>query len=377
MLEKREAFDKGQCTLEEVRTVEDLAVEHVCRVQLETGIGSITDGEYRRGMFFEGVFDQLEGMTIIPNRPINEFKEYIPHIKMMYRFGVPAADSIYCTGKIKRTKPFYTHSFQHLKSLVPPEQVGHIKVNICSPTWFHQRHGSDLTYDGAVYETDTEYFTDLALAYQQEFRDLYDLGCRHIQIDDPTLAYFCDENMISGMKEAGVDHEALLDTYINAINLCTQERPADLRVSVHLCRGNFKGGQHFSSGGYGRIARKLFNDLDVDVYFLEYDDERSGDFEPLKHVPLGKKVVLGIMSSKTAVLETSGYLKSRVNEAAEVLMRGYPPRLKEVALDQLCISPQCGFAATWEGNHLTEEDEIQKLRLLVTTANEIWGEEAS
>jgi len=251
--------------------------------------------------------------------------------------------------------------------------VKNIKITICSPSWIHQRHGSDETYDLSVYKNDTEYFDDLGVAYRAEIKELYEAGCRHIQFDDPTFCYFCSESMISGMEKAGVDHEALLDTYIRAINVCIQGRPTDLTVSVHLCRGNFQG-IHFSEGSYDRVAVKLFNNLNVDTYYLEYDDNRSGDFKALQHVPLNKVAVLGLVTTKRSQLETVDELKARVDEAVEVLVNGNPKRSKAEALNQLCISPQCGFASVFVGNPITEEDEKKKLRLLVETADLIWKE---
>ncbi|TEB35186.1 UROD/MetE-like protein [Coprinellus micaceus] len=337
--EHREALEKGECTLEDVRALEDEAIKHI------VGIKGITDGEIRREVFFENVFDNLEGMTFIPNRPLSEFKSYIPHIGIMAMMGMQESESFYCTashtrsfrGKIKRTKPWYADEFKYTKSIVAPEDVKNIKITMCSPSWMHQRHGSDLTYDLSVYDNDDEYFDDLGAAYRAEIKELYDLGC------------------------PGVDHEALLDTYIRAINVCTQGRPDDLNVSVHMCRGNFKGGVHFSEGGYARIAVKVFNTLDVDTFYLEYDTDRSGDFEPLKYFPAGKVAVLGLVTTKSPKLESAEGIKARVHEAAEVMSKDNPNRSKQDALNQLCISTQCGFASVWQGNPLTEEDEKEEI----------------
>lgn len=374
LFQKREALEKKECSLDDVRALEDDAIKHVVDLQKEVGIKTITDGELRRGMFFENVFDRLEGITFIPNRPISTFKPYIPHIGFMYMMGIQEAETFYCTGKIKRTRSWYVDEFNYTKSLVAPEDVKNIKVTMCAPSWFHQRHGSDLTYDLSVYKNDDEYFDDLGVAYRAEIKELYDLGCRNIQIDDPTFCYFCNEQMIAGMEQAGVDHEALLDTYIRAVNVCTQGRPSDLRIGVHMCRGNFKGGVHFSEGGYGRIAVKVFNTLDVDVFYLEYDTERAGDFEPLKYFPTGKVAVLGLVTTKNPKLESIDDIKARVYEAADVMSQGNPKRSKEEALNQLCISTQCGFASVWQGNPLTEEDEKKKLQLLIQASKEIWND---
>ncbi|CAA7258679.1 unnamed protein product [Cyclocybe aegerita] len=377
LFEKRKEVEATNTIPHDLKAVEDEAIKHVVKLQQDVGIKTITDGELRRGYFYEGVFNNLEGIVELPDRPIATFKPYIPHIAVMYAAGVQESPSAFCNGKIRRTKPFYVDEFKYMKSLVAPEDVKNIKITMCSPVWFHQRHGSDETYDLSVYKNDDDYFDDLGVAYREEIRELYDLGCRHIQIDDPTFCYFCSENMITGMERAGVDHEALLDTYIRAINVITQERPKDLTVSVHMCRGNFKGGVHFAEGGYERIAVKLFNTLDVDVFYLEYDTKRAGDFTPLRFLPLDKTVVLGLVTTKNPQLESVEELKARVDEAVEVLRQGSPKRSREVALNQLCISTQCGFASVWEGNPVTEEDERKKLALLVEAAKQIWPPEMS
>lgn len=240
LYEKRRQYEQGKCTKEELTLAEDEAIRGIVELQQKVGLKTITDGELRRGMFFEGVFEKLEGMQYIPNRHISTFKPYIPHIAMMHQAGVIEAETIFCNGNIKRTKPFYVDEFKFLRNLVAPGEVKNIKITMCSPSWFHQRHGSDQTYDLRVYKNDDEYFDDLGQAYRAEIKELYYLGCRHIQIDDPTFCYFCNDSVIVQMEAAGVDHEALLDTYIRAINICTAERPNDLTISVHMCRGNFR-----------------------------------------------------------------------------------------------------------------------------------------
>ncbi|KAJ3473476.1 hypothetical protein NLI96_g12983 [Meripilus lineatus] len=349
VLEKREEATQGKCTPEELKAVQDAAIASVVQLQREVGIRSITDGEMRRNFFYEGMFEGLDGMTFEPNRPLEDFK-----------------------GKIRRTKGIHTEDFKYLKSLVSPEEVKDLKVTVCAPVWLHVRHGSETTYDHSVYANDDEYFTDLLQAYREEFNELYDLGCRNIQIDDPSFCFFCAETMISAMEKAGIDHEAMLDFYIGKYNDLLRGRPKDLTVGVHMCRGNFRG-MHYCEGGYERIAVKLFNELDVNCYLLEYDDERAGGLEPLRYLPAGKTVVLGMVSSKTGLLESVDALKARVEEAVKVICDGNPERTKEGALNQLCISPQCGFASVAEGNPISEEDERQKLTLVVETAKAIWG----
>ncbi|KAK7064282.1 methionine vitamin-b12 [Favolaschia claudopus] len=344
-------LEQGKCAHEDLVPAEDAAVARVVELQRELGLGSITDGDMRRSVshrprsclalkltsdrsqvYFQGVFDKLEGMTFLPHLLTAMGVTELPSWHCSSEIS-----SVRCKGKIKRTVPFYVDQFKALKAVVPPEDVGRIKVNFCPPTWIHQRHGSDSTYDPAAYQSDDEYFNDLGVAYRAEIKELYDLGCRNIQLDDPTFCFFCSDDMIKGMEEAGVDHEALLETYIRAINLCTVDRPQDLHVGLHMCRGNFMG-MHFSEGGYHRIAAKLFNAVDVDTFYLEYDNERSGDFTPLKHLPLNKAAVLGIVTTKSPKLEDPEALKARVYEAVDVICKGTPPRSRETALNQFVLT---------------------------------------
>lgn len=252
-----------------------------------------------------------------------------------------------------------------------PEEHKNLKITICAPEWYHLRHGP-YAFNTEVYKSDEEYFADIAIAYQQEIQELYAVGCRNIQFDDPLLAYFCADSMISGMEERGIDHDALLDLYIKTYNDCLKSRPDDMTAGLHLCRGNFKDGVHFSEGGYDRIAIKLFQQINVDCYYLEYDTERAGTFEPLKFLPKTKSVVLGLISSKTPELEDKAELKRRVRQAAELISQGVDKRPVEEALNQICISPQCGFASHSEGNRVAQEDVKRKLSLVTDTAKEIW-----
>jgi len=218
-----------------------------------------------------------------------------------------------------------------------------------------------------------EYFADIVVAYQQEIAELYSLGCRNLQFDDPLLAYFCAESMLNGMKEAGVDSEVLLDLYIKVYNDILQERPEGMTVGLHLCRGNFKDGVHFSEGGYDRIAIKMFSELAFDCYYLEYDTERAGTFEPLKFLPPNKVVVLGLVSSKLPQLEDENDLERRIMQAAATISQGNGGRTAQSALQQICISPQCGFASHSEGNRINREDVEKKLELVSRVAQKVWG----
>ncbi|TFK56985.1 UROD/MetE-like protein [Heliocybe sulcata] len=372
LLTKRGEFDAGKCTAEDLKPFEDKAINDIVQMQREIGIKSVTDGEFRRHMFFDGVFDNLDGMKYLPDVPLHMFMDYVPDIPAFKKLAVgKGGASFICVGKLKRTKPFYKDQFEYLKSITKPEDHKNIKITVCAPEWFHLRHGP-YAYDKKVYAIDEEYFADIAKAYREEIKDLYARGCRNLQFDDPLLAYFCAESMIKGMTEVGVDHEALLNTYVKLYNDCLRDRPADMTIGLHLCRGNFKDGRHFSEGGYDRIAVKLFHEIDVDCYYLEYDTERAGTFAPLKHLPKNKAVILGLITSKFPELENKEDLKKRVHDAAETIAQGDEKRSKEEALNQLCISPQCGFASHAEGNKVSDEDMKKKLALVVETAKEIW-----
>lgn len=373
LLAKRKEFDDGKCTPEELKVVEDEAVIAVVEMQREAGIKSITDGEFRRHMFFDGVFDTLEGVKYLPIVPVEWFMDYVPDIDAFREHYFKGAPSYICESKLKRTKPFYVGQFEALKAVTRPEEHKNLKITMCAPEWYHLRHGP-YAYPKSVYPTDEEYFADIVQAYREEIQDLYKSGCRNLQFDDPHLAYFCSEKMLEGMEERGVDHRALLDLYVKVYNDILSGHPEDLTVGIHLCRGNFRGGVHFSEGGYDRVAIKLFRDIAADTYYLEYDTERAGTFEPLRWLPPNKSVVLGIVSSKFPVLEDKDELVKRVHAAAAIIADGEEKRTKEEALNQICISPQCGFASHSEGNPVTEEDVAKKLRLLVDTAKAIWSD---
>jgi methionine synthase II (cobalamin-independent) len=278
--------------------------------------------------------------------------------------GFKGAETWLCTSKIRRTKPCYGPAFEFLKTLVPADEVKYIKVTMvshrdnssdhqCAPEWFHLRHGHYAFTKGA-YPSEEGYFADIAKAYREEIADLYKRGCRNIQIDDPLLAYFCAVPMIEGMKKVGINSEDVLDTYIKLYNDCLEGHPADMVCGLHLCRGNFKGGVHFSEGGYDAIAVKLFNEIHCDTYYLECafhpkisglmvdDTPRAGNFEPLASLPKNKTVVLGLISSKLPELEETKQVEGRLNEAAKIL--GDPHKKR------ICLSPQCGFASHIEGN---------------------------
>ncbi|EKM61118.1 uncharacterized protein PHACADRAFT_204270 [Phanerochaete carnosa HHB-10118-sp] len=367
LLERRAQFQTSACTAEELRAAEDAAIADAVKLQ--------------QGAFYEGIFEQFSGMSNIV-RPIETFKAYLPYVQFFIYAGFKEVPSIYCTGKIQWPEGgVHLRDFEYLKSLVQPQDIKKLKVTVCGPTWMHLRHGSDNTYDTAVYKTDDAYFADLVQAYREELRALYASGCRNIQFDDPTFAFFCADSTVEGMKKAGVNWEKLLDTYIRVYNDILQDRPGDLTVCLHTCRGNYKVraartspaplGLHYCEGGYDRIAQKFFNELKVDCYYLEYDTERAGDLEPLKYLPQNKIVVLGLVTTKKGQLETVEELRDAINEAADLIAQGNFKRSRAYALNQICISPQCGFASVAEGNPITEEEQRAKLALVVEAAKKI------
>ncbi|KAI5793065.1 UROD/MetE-like protein [Geopyxis carbonaria] len=366
LLKARAQFDKKEITADELRELEDKAITDAVQMQKDVGLSGLTDGEYRRHMFYDGFFDYLEGFTYVEEPAREIFKMYVPDIAAFLAENTKPAATTLCTGKIKHVKSGYLPQFEAMKKYAKPEEVKNIKMTLAAPEWFHLRHG-EHAYDKSVYANDEEHFNDIAAAYRVELKILYDAGCRNIQIDDPLLAYFCDESMLAGMAADGEDSEARLDAYIRLYNNCLRDRASatpDMTIGLHLCRGNFRHSIHFSEGGYDNIAIKLFNQINVDTYYLEYDTARAGTFEPLRHLPKDKSVVLGLITSKFPEMENVDELVGRVHEAAKVMAEG-AGQTEEEALKRVCVSPQCGFASHEEGNLLGQEDMKKKLALVV------------
>ncbi|KAL7343537.1 UROD/MetE-like protein [Rhodotorula toruloides] len=360
LLAKRTDFDDGKCTREDLKVVEDKAIREAVKMQQEVGIKAITDGEFRRHMFFDGFHNNLDGMVVVPNPGRELFKMYVPDVKGFFEsHAAKPADTMICKAKLVRNKPMYRPEFEFLKMLVKPDE-------------YHLRHG-EHAFDRSVYPTEVEYFADLAKAYREELADLYEAGCRNVQFDDPLLAYFCATSMLEGMKAEGINPEKVLDQYIQLYNDCIRDAPEDMTIGLHLCRGNFKDGMHFSEGGYEHVSKKIFNELNAHAYYLEYDTERAGGFEPLADLPANKTVVLGLLTSKFPQLEKKEDLVKRIHEAADFVAKG-SNQTREQALQRLCLSCQCGFASHAEGNPVTEEDVVAKLRLVVETAKAVWSD---
>lgn len=324
------------------------------------------------------------------------FRMYAPDVQsFMHAKTIPNQVTV-ATGKLSHTgKSTFLPELEFMKSILPESQWGSIKLTLTSPSWYvvlsthmptepsltrfryHFRYGPKKAYLKGVYENDDEYFADLAKAYQTELKILYDAGLRNAQIDDPNLAYFCSESMLEGWKNDPENFQTAdeqLDAYIKFYNACVV-REKDFHMGIHLCRGNYMGSKHFSEGAYDRIATKLFNDLNVSTYYLEYDTPRAGGFEPLKHLPTDKNVVLGVVTSKFAELEDKQEMVDRIYKAADYMAEG-SGQSREEALQRISVSPQCGFASHAEGNSLTSEDMRSKLELVRSIADAIWPGEA-
>ncbi|HYW04599.1 MAG TPA: 5-methyltetrahydropteroyltriglutamate--homocysteine S-methyltransferase [Gammaproteobacteria bacterium] len=347
VLEARRRRAAGEIDASELRAVEDEAIAAAIASQEQVGLQSITDGEFRRAYFHLDFLQQLDGVSVTGGIAAN------PDAKPASGFSPP---KLSVTGKLRHVRNIQVDDFRFLASHTSRTP----KVSIPSPTMVHFR-GGRAAIDIEAYPDLDEFFEDLAQCYRDEIKALHDAGCRYIQLDDTNLAYLCDPKMREAAKERGDDPNELPHRYAELINAALQGRPEDLTVGVHLCRGNYRS-TWFAQGGYEPVAEVLFNELNVDAYFLEYDDERSGDFAPLRFVPENKIVVLGLVSSKIPELEDSAQVVQRINEAA-----------RYVPLEQLCLSPQCGFSSTVEGNELTPDQQWRKLEFVVATAKKVWG----
>ncbi len=337
----------GEISAADLRAVEDAAIADAVKKVEGLGMHSITDGEFRRAWFHLDFLEQLDGVAVTGNIAASSDADKTVHM-------TPPKLSV--VGPLRHSNDIQVDDYRYLASVVSETP----KVCIPSPTMVHFR-GGRAAIDIESYPDLEQFFTDLAGAYRAELDALYAAGCRYVQLDDTNLAYLCDPVMRAGAVERGDDPDELPHAYAELINHVISGRPEDLVVAIHLCRGNFRS-TWFAQGSYEPVAEVLFNELDVDAYFLEYDDERSGDFSPLRFVPDNKTVVLGLMTSKRPELESVESLAVRVDEAA-----------KFVPLDQLCLSPQCGFASTVEGNVMTEDQQWAKLGRVVEAADTIWA----
>jgi 5-methyltetrahydropteroyltriglutamate--homocysteine methyltransferase len=348
----RDDYTAGLITAGDLRAVEDESILEAVALQQGVGLRSVTDGEFRRASWHMDFIYQIGGIGQVPGHLVSRFRNADGTIE----FTPPA---IRVNRRITMDKTIFGDDFAFLASIAGPPSVP--KLTIPAPSMVHYRSGVRAVVDESVYPDVEEFWGDVSAAYAEEVRRLYAIGCRYLQIDDTSLAYVNDPAQRAYISDRGEDAEHMHLRYISLINAAVAGRPPDMAVTTHLCRGNYRS-SWVASGGYDFVAEALFNELDVDGFFLEYDDERSGGFQPLRFVPKGKQVVLGLVTTKRPELESKDELKRRIDEAA-----------KYVPLDQLCLSGQCGFSSTVEGNLLTLEEEIAKLRLIVEVAEEVWG----
>lgn len=347
--ENRLKWKNGLISAEELREIENIGIAETVKKLESTGMKSITDGEFRRDYFHLDFLKELAGVTVTGGIDAN------PNAKAAEDGFTPPKLTV--TGKLAHVKNIQVADFEFLKSVTTQTP----KVSIPSPTMVHFR-GGRKSIDINSYPDMDEFFHDLSNAYKQEIDRLYQSGLRYLQLDDTNLAYLCDPKMRAAAVERGEDPNELPKTYAALINSVIDGRPKDLTVGIHLCRGNYRS-TWFAEGGYEPVAEILFNSINVDGYFLEYDDERSGDFAPLRFVPDNKRVVLGIISSKVKELENIDDLCKRIDEAA-----------KYMPLENMCVSPQCGFSSTHHGNDMSHDDQWRKMELVVNTAIKVWGE---
>ena len=342
----RAQHEKGQITDAQLKAVEDTEIEKIIKKQEEAGLQLATDGEFRRSWWHFDFYDGLDGVDIVESDHGIQFQ------------GVQTrARVIKVTGKIG----FSNHPMiEHFKFLKAHTKVTP-KMCIPAPATFHFRLEPNAVSKDAYASRDA-IFDDLAVAYQKTIKAFYNAGCRYLQFDDTAWAYLCSQEELKKAKERGLDVDHLQETYTKCINKALEAKPADMTITTHVCRGNFRS-TWISSGGYEPVAENLLAKCNYDGYFLEYDSERAGGFEPLRFLPKGNKiVVVGVVTSKSGRLEPREDIKKRIAEAAKI-----------VPLEQLALSPQCGFASTEEGNVLAEDEQWAKLRMIVELSKEVWG----
>jgi 5-methyltetrahydropteroyltriglutamate--homocysteine methyltransferase len=340
-------FQNGVLTADQLKAVEDRSILALIEKQMELGLHSATDGEARRSMWHFDFLERLDGC-----------EPYTAEHGIAFKGIATKAKGVRVVGKVgfSATHPMI-ENFRFLRGHATGVAA---KMTIPSPSVLHFRGGRKAISE-VVYPELDDFYRDLGAAYNKAVHAFADAGCRYLQLDETNLAYLCDAEQRDAVRARGEDPDRLPGIYARMINAAIEGRPADMRITMHLCRGNFRS-SWIAQGGYEPVAELLFNTIGVDGYFMEYDSERAGSFEPLRFVPKGKTVVLGLVTSKTGALESKDDIKRRIDEAARYL-----------DLEQLCLSPQCGFASTEEGNLLTEDQQWAKLRRIVEIANEVWG----
>jgi 5-methyltetrahydropteroyltriglutamate--homocysteine methyltransferase len=348
----RADFKAGRIDAESLRGVEDEAIRKVIELQRAAGLQTVTDGEFRRTSWHMDFIYALQGIEQVQGESIHvQFRS----AEGEYDYAPPA---MRVSGNVGLAETIFADAFGFLRDNAGPGQTP--KLTIPSPSMVHYR-GGNSSIDESVYPEMEAFWDDLTAAYAEQVRGAYDLGCRYLQLDDTSLAYINDPAQRSHIEQIGGDPDHLHEQYIAIINEALAAKPDDLVITTHLCRGNNQS-MWAAEGGYDFVAEALFGDLNVNGYFLEFDDERSGGFEPLRFVPKDKLVVLGLVTTKRPDLEDKDLLKRRIEEASQY-----------VDIDQLCLSGQCGFSSTEEGNNLTIDEERAKLELIVEVAAEVWG----
>jgi len=349
LIKAREAFAQKKMAESELHAIQEAAIRDVVKMQEDLGLKIVTDGEYNRGSWQRDFLLEFDNVALVPSKIAVTF-----HNKEGARDHAPP--SLQVQGKIGHSHPIFVDDFKFLKS------VTHVtpKVTFPSPSTLHFRGGRDAV-DKNAYPDIAGFYADVAKVYREEIADLAAAGCRYIQIDEVNLAYLCDPALRDQAKQFGENPDELPKTYAGILNDSVRDVPRDMVVSMHLCRGNFAGAW-VAEGGYDPIAELLFNGINVDVYYLEYDSERAGGFEPLRFLPKGKIAVLGLMTTKNRQLESADDLKRRIEQAA-----------KFAPIEQLALSPQCGFSSGIGGNTMTIDEEIAKLKRLVEVTKDVWG----
>lgn len=351
LLTAREDHANGRISAEELRALEDDAIRDVVAMQAEVGLRSATDGEFRRTSWHMDFIYRLGGI----GRSDESIKVRFRNAAGTLEFSTAA---LHVDGPVRLRETIFADDFTFLKSVAGDAITP--KLTIPSPSMVHYR-GGPAALDPTVYPDEEQFWADLSEAYAQQVAAVADLGCTYLQLDDTSLAYLNDPAQRAELAARGDDAEHQHLRYIRQINAALADRPDGLRVTTHMCRGNFRS-SWAAEGGYDFVAEALFSELAVDGFFLEFDDSRSGSFAPLRFVPAGKLVVLGLVTTKRGELESKDDLKRRIDEAT-----------KYVPLDQLCLSPQCGFSSTVDGNALSYDEQVAKLSLIVEVAAEVWG----
>ncbi len=348
--EARHKHHEGEISDAALKEIEDREIRALIKRQEEIGLQAVTDGEFRRAYWHFDFLEHLDGVTSVE-----------ADSGMNFKGGVGIAKALRVTGKVGFSghHPMIDH-FRFVKENT--DRVA--KMTIPGPSMLHYRGGRKMMNMG-VYPNMDDFYADVGRAYNKAVHAFYDAGCRYLQLDDISFAYLCDPDQREMLRQRGDDPEKQPEIYAGMVREALKDKPDDLAITMHLCRGNFRS-TFIASGGYEPVAEVLFNRMPVDGYFMEWDSDRAGGFEPLRFLPKGKSVILGLVTSKTGILENKDDIKRRIDEAT-----------KYVDLDQLCLSPQCGFASTEEGNTLAEEEQWAKLRMIVEIAEEVWGSPGS